>query len=327
MPDLPVESFIIDRLQEGGWRVIQRRANLTDLPIADFVSYRDAKEWVNWKSGQPRTNLYVTTKETSPQPRLVEVAIEPRSKADAETLSIALAELAAEDPAFEMSIDPESGQIILKGANELHLDAKLEILRRTYRIDPRVGALQVAFRECITRPAEVEYAYKKQSDGSGQFAAVKLRVEPNQPGEGYRFESRITGGAVPKNYIPGIEKGIESVLPAGVVAGYPVVDIKVELIDGKYHDTDSSALAFEIAARAALREALQKAGSLLLEPIMTVEVVAPEECIGLLIGDLNLRRGQIRGQDIRSGAAVISAMVPLINMFGYANNLLSLIHI
>jgi elongation factor G len=324
MTYLPVESFIIQRLQEDGWRVIHRRADLTDLPIADFVSYREAEEWVNWKSGHPKINPYAMADEVYTQPRLVEIAIEPKSKADWEKLGIALVKLAAEDPTFGVSIDHESGQTILKGVNELHLDAKLDVLRRTYNIDARVGAPQVAFRERITQPAEVEYTHKKQSGGSGQFAVVKLRVEPNEPGKGYQFESKIAGGAVPKEYIPGVEKGIESVLSSGVVAGFPVVDVKVELIDGKYHDVDSSALAFEIAARAAFREALQKARSVLLEPIMKVEVVTPEDCISSVIGDLNLRRGQIQGQDMRGNATVIKAMVPLMNMFGYVNNLRSM---
>jgi elongation factor G len=324
MTALPVESFIIERLQEGGWRVIHRRADLTDLPIADFVSYREAEEWVNWKSGHPRINPYAMADEVYTQPRLVEIAIEPTSKADAEKLGIALVKLTAEDPAFGVSIDHESGQTILKSVSELHLDAKLDTLRHTYNIDARVGAPQVAFRERITQSADVEYTYKKQSGGSGQFAVVKLHVEPNAPGEGYRFESKIAASAVPKEYIRGVEKGIESVLSSGVVAGYPVVDIKVELIDGKYHDIDSSALAFEIAARAAFREALQKAGPVLLEPIMKVEVVTPEDCIGSIVGDMNLRRGQIQGQDTRGKFDVVHAMVPLMNMFGYVNDLRSM---
>lgn len=321
MTDIPVDSFVIERLQEGGWRVIRRRDDLSDVPIADFVSYRDAEEWVNWKSGIPVTNLYVTAKDMFSQPRLVEIAIEPKSKADAEKLSIALAKLAADHPAFEVSIDHESRQIILKGVSELHLDAKLETLRRTYDIDPGVGAPQAAFRERITRPAEVEYTYKKQSGASGQFAAVKLRVEPNGPGKGYMFASRITPGAVPKDYIAGVKRGVESVLRSGVVAGFPVVDIRVELIDGRYHDIDSSVQAFEIAARAAFREALQKAGSVLLEPIMKVEVVLPEDCMGSVLADLSLRRGQIQGQDRRGKLNAVHAMVPLVNMFGYANDL------
>ena len=324
MTSLPVESFAIQRLQEGGWRVIHRRADLTDLPIADFVSYHEAEEWVNWKSGHPRINPYVIADEMYSQPRLVEIAIEPKSKADGEKLGIALAKLAAEDPTFGVSIDHESRQTILKGVSELHLDAKLDVLRGTYNVDPRVGAPQVAFRERITRPAEVEYTHKKQSGGSGQFAVVKLHIEPNEPGRGYLFESKIASSAVPKQYIPGVEKGIESVLSSGVVAGFPVVDIKVELIDGKYHDIDSSALTFEIAARAAFRLALQKAGSVLLEPIMKVEVVTPEDCTGSVIKDLNLRRGQIQAQDTRGNVTVINAMVPLMNMFGYVNDLRSM---
>lgn len=324
MIDFPVECFVVQRLQQGGWRVIQRRGELTELPIADFVSYREAEEWVNWKSGHPIINPYLTAAEMSSQPLLVEIAIEPKSKADEQKLGIALAKLAAEDPAFEMSIDHESGLTIIKSVSELHLDAKLDVLKRTYNIDLRIGGPQVAFRERITRPAEVEYTYKKQSGGSGQFAAVKLRIEPNELGKGYRFESRIAGSAVPKEYIPGVEKGIESVLSSGVVAGYPVIDIKVELIDGKYHDIDSSAQTFEIAARAAFREALQKAGSVLLEPIMKVRVVTPEDHVGSIISGLNLRRGRIQGQHVRGNTAVINAIVPLMHMFGYVNDVRSM---
>jgi elongation factor G len=323
MTYLPVESFIIQRLQEGGWRVIHRRADLTDLSIADFVSLREAEEWVNWKSGHPKINPYPVADEVYTQPRPVEIAIEPKLKADGERLGIALVKLAAEDAMFEVSIDHESGLTILKGVSELHLDAKLDVLRRTHNVDVRVGAPQVAFRERITRSAEVEYTHKKQSGGVGQFAVVKLHVEPNEPGKGYQFESKIASDAVPMEYIPGVEKGIESVLSSGVVAGFPVVDVKVDLIDGKYHDVDSSALAFEIAARAAFREALRKAKSVLLEPIMKVEVVSPEVCIASIISDLKLRRGEIQGQDMRGNVIVVNAMVPLMNMFGYVNNLRS----
>jgi len=253
------------------------------------------------------------------QPLLVEIAIEPRSKADQEKLDIALAKLTAKDPSFRVSTDHESGQTILKGTSELRLGAQLEMLKHTYEVSLNIGAPQVAFLERPTGRAEVEYTYKKQTGGSGQFAAVKLVVEPNEPGEGYQFESNIAAGAVPKEYIPGVEKGINSVLSSGVVAGFPVVDVKVALIDGKYHDVDSSAQTFEIAARVAFREALQKARSELLEPIMKVEVVTPEDCIGSVIGDLNLRRGQIQGQDMRGNATVINAIVPLMNMFGYVD--------
>jgi elongation factor G len=254
---------------------------------------------------------------------VIEIAIEPKSKADQEKLGLALAKLAAEDPSFRVSTDQESGQTILKGMGELHLDIKVDILRRTYKVDANIGAPQVAYREKVSRRAEIDYTHKKQSGGSGQFARVKIVVEPNEPGAGFSFESKIIGGSVPKEYIPGVEKGLESVIGSGVLAGFPVVDIKCELIDGAYHEVDSSALAFEIASRAALREGLQKAGSVLLEPIMKVEVVTPEDYTGSVIGDLNSRRGQIQGQDMRGNAVVVNAMVPLANMFGYVNTLRS----
>jgi elongation factor G len=258
-----------------------------------------------------------------PEP-VIEIAIEPKSKADQEKLGVALAKLAAEDPSFRVSTDQESGQTILKGMGELHLDIKVDILKRTYKVDANIGAPQVAFRERVTKRVEHSYTHKKQTGGTGQFAAITIIVEPNEPGKGYEFESKIVGGAVPKEYIPGVEKGLESVLSSGVVAGFPIVDVKVQLIDGKYHDVDSSALAFEIATRACFREALQMGKSVLLEPIMKVEVVTPEDYTGSVIGDLNSRRGQIQGQDMRGNANVINAMVPLMNMFGYVNNLRSM---
>jgi elongation factor G len=258
-----------------------------------------------------------------PEP-VIEIAIEPKSKADQEKLGLALSKLAAEDPSFRVSTDQESGQTILKGMGELHLDIKVDILRRTYKVDANVGAPQVAYRETITKKAEIDYTHKKQTGGTGQFARVKLVVQPNEQGAGFSFDSKIVGGSVPKEYIPGVEKGLQSVVGAGVVAGFPVVDLKVELIDGAFHEVDSSALAFEIASRAALREALQKGGSVLLEPVMKVEVVTPEDYTGSVIGDLNSRRGQIQGQDMRGNAVVINAMVPLANMFGYVNTLRSM---
>jgi elongation factor G len=258
-----------------------------------------------------------------PEP-VIEIAIEPKSKADQEKLGVALAKLAAEDPSFRVSTDHESGQTILKGMGELHLDIKVDILRRTYKVDANIGAPQVAFREKITKKAEVDYTHKKQTGGTGQFARVKFVVEPGEPGSGFVFESKVVGGSVPKEYIPGVEKGLNSVLGAGVVAGFPVVDVKVQLVDGAYHDVDSSALAFEIASRAAFRDALQKGKSVLLEPIMKVECVTPEDYTGSVIGDLNSRRGQIQGQDMRGNANVINAMVPLMNMFGYVNTLRSM---
>ena len=258
-----------------------------------------------------------------PEP-VIEIAIEPKSKADQEKLGLALSKLAAEDPSFRVSTDIESGQTILKGMGELHLDIKVDILRRTYKVDANIGAPQVAYRETITKKYEIDYTHKKQTGGTGQFARVKFIVQPNEVGKGYEFESKIVGGAVPKEYIPGVEKGLNSVMNSGPIAGFPVVDVKVELIDGAYHDVDSSALAFEIASRAAFREALHKGGAILLEPIMKVECVTPEDYTGSVIGDLTGRRGQVQGQDMRGNAIVINAMVPLANMFGYVNTLRSM---
>jgi elongation factor G len=255
---------------------------------------------------------------------VIEIAIEPKSKADQEKLGVALAKLAAEDPSFRVSTDQESGQTILKGMGELHLDIKVDILKRTYKVEANIGAPQVAYREKISRQVTKDYVHKKQTGGSGQYARIKIVCEPLPPGGGFIFENDVVGGNVPKEYIPGVEKGLESVLGSGVLAGFPVVDLKVTLIDGQYHDVDSSALAFEIASRAALKEALREAGPILLEPIMKVEVVTPEEHTGSVIGDLNSRRGQIQGQDMRGNATVVNAMVPLANMFGYVNNLRSM---
>jgi elongation factor G len=258
-----------------------------------------------------------------PEP-VIEIAIEPKSKADQEKLGVALAKLVAEDPSFRVHTDQESGQTIIKGMGELHLDIKVDILRRTYKVDANIGAPQVAYRERITKPVTVDYQHKKQTGGTGQFAQIKINVEPLPAGSGFVFENEVVGGAVPKEFIPGVEKGLESVLGAGLLAGFPVVDLKVTLIDGRYHEVDSSALAFEICARGALREALQKGGSVLLEPIMKVEVVTVAEYTGSVIGDLNSRRGHIQGQDVRGNANVINAMVPLANMFSYVNNLRSM---
>jgi elongation factor G len=230
----------------------------------------------------------------------------------------------AEDPSFRVTTDQESGQTIIKGMGELHLDIKVDILKRTYKVDANIGAPQVAYREKISRPATVDYTHKKQTGGHGQFARIKIIAEPAAPGTGFEFENEVVGGAVPKEFVPAVEKGLEAQLTSGVLAGFPVVDLKARLIDGASHDVDSSAMAFEIAARAAMREALQKGGPVLLEPIMKVEVVTPEDYTGSVIGDLNSRRGQIQGQDMRGNANVISAMVPLANMFSYVNNLRSM---
>ena len=258
-----------------------------------------------------------------PEP-VIEIAIEPKSKADQEKLGVALAKLVAEDPSFRVHTDQESGQTILKGMGELHLDIKVDILKRTYKVEANIGAPQVAYREKITRSVTKDYTHKKQTGGTGQYARVKIVCEPLPAGTGFEFDSKVVGGNVPKEYIPGVEKGLESVLGSGVLAGFPVVDLKVTLVDGAYHEVDSSALAFEIASRSALREALREGSPVLLEPIMKVEVVTPEDYTGSVIGDLNSRRGQIQGQDMRGNANVVTAMVPLNNMFGYVSNLRSM---
>ena len=260
---------------------------------------------------------------TFPEP-VIEIAIEPKTKNDQEKMSQGLQRLAAEDPSFRVETDIESGQTIMKGMGELHLDILVDRLKREFKVEANIGAPQVAYRETISRKAEIDYTHKKQTGGSGQFARIKLVIEPTEPGEGYSFESKIVGGTVPKEYIPGVEKGIQSVMDSGPLAGFPVIDFKVALTDGAYHDVDSSVLAFEIAARAAMRDGLKKAGAKLLEPIMKVEVVTPEDYTGGIIGDLTSRRGHVQGQDTRGNANVISAMVPLANMFGYINTLRSM---
>jgi elongation factor G len=315
-----------DRRERIGRMLLMHANNREDIKEAyagDIVALAGLKEARTGDTLCDPRKPVILEKMEFPAP-VIEIAIEPKSKADQEKLGVALAKLAAEDPSFRVSTDPESGQTILKGMGELHLDIKVDILKRTYKVDANIGAPQVAYREKITRVTTVDHTHKKQTGGSGQFARVKIVAEPMQPGSSFEFENKVVGGSVPKEYVPGVEKGLESVLGSGVLAGFPVVDLKVTLIDGDSHDVDSSALAFEIAARAALREALQKGGPVLLEPIMKVEVVTPEDYTGSVIGDLNSRRGQIQGQDMRGNANIINAMVPLANMFGYVNTLRSM---
>jgi elongation factor G len=258
-----------------------------------------------------------------PEP-VIEVAVEPKTKGDQEKLGVALHRLAQEDPSFRVSVDHESGQTIIKGMGELHLDIIVDRMRREFKVEANIGAPQVAFRETVSKRADVDYTHKKQTGGSGQFARVKMTIEPNEQGKGFEFENKVVGGNVPKEYIPGVAKGVQSVVESGVLAGFPMLDVKVTLTDGAYHDVDSSVMAFEIASRAAFREGALRAGPKLLEPIMKVEVVTPEDYVGGIIGDLTSRRGQVRGQESRGNASVISAMVPLANMFGYVNNLRSM---
>jgi elongation factor G len=255
---------------------------------------------------------------------VIEIAVEPKSKADQEKMGMALARLAAEDPSFRVSSDIESGQTIIKGMGELHLEIIVDRMRREFKVEANIGAPQVAYRETISKPADVDYTHKKQSGGTGQFARVKIRFSPLPKGSGFQFTNSVVGGSVPREYVPGVEKGLKSALENGILAGFPCTDLAAELYDGGFHDVDSSVLAFEIASRAAFREGVQKAGPKLLEPMMRVEVVTPEDYMGDVIGDLNSRRGQITGMDQRGNARVVNAMVPLATMFGYVNTLRSM---
>ena len=299
------------------------REEIDEAFAGDIIALAGLKETTTGDTLCDPSNQVILETMTFPEP-VIEIAVEPKSKADQEKMGLALARLAAEDPSFRVETDLESGQTIMKGMGELHLDILVDRMRREFKVEANIGAPQVAYRETISREAEIDYTHKKQTGGTGQFARVKLVITPVEPGVGYSFETKVVGGAVPKEYIPGVEKGIKSVMDSGPLAGFPVIDFKVALIDGAFHDVDSSVLAFEIAARAGMREGLKKAGAKLLEPIMKVEVVTPEEYTGGIIGDLTSRRGMVQGQDSRGNANVITAMVPLANMFGYINNLRSM---
>jgi len=308
-------------------RMVMMHANkqeeITEAFAGDIIALAGLKDTATGDTLCDPQKPVVLETMTFPDP-VIEIAVEPKTKADQEKMGMGLQRLAAEDPSFRVETDLESGQTIMKGMGELHLDILIDRLKREFKVEANIGAPQVAYRETIGHEAEIDYTHKKQSGGSGQFARVKMVITPTEPGEGYSFESKIVGGSVPKEYIPGVEKGIKSVMDSGPLAGFPVIDFKVSLIDGAYHDVDSSVLAFEIAARAAMRDGLKKAGAKLLEPIMKVEVVTPDEYTGGIIGDLTSRRGQISGQEARGNAVVINAFVPLANMFGYINNLRSM---
>lgn len=258
-----------------------------------------------------------------PEP-VIQLAVEPKSTADQEKMSLALSKLASEDPSFRVSTDPETNQTVISGMGELHLEILVDRMKREFKVEANVGAPQVSYRETITKSYEIDYTHKKQSGGAGQFARVKIIFEPTEVGEGFSFDSKIVGGSVPKEFIPGVEKGLKSIMDTGVVAGYPMIDFKATLIDGAFHDVDSSVLAFEIAAKAAYREGMPKADPKLLEPIMKVEVITPEDYMGDIIGDLNSRRGQVQSMEPRGNAQVITASVPLAEMFGYVNTLRSM---
>ncbi|MDD3029669.1 MAG: elongation factor G [Alphaproteobacteria bacterium] len=296
------------------------REEIKEAHAGDIVALAALKDTTTGDTLCDKENPIVLERMDFPDP-VIEMAIEPKSKADQDKMTNVLLRLAQEDPSFSLASNPETGQTTIKGMGELHLEIKVDILQRTYKVDVDVGAPQVAYRETITKKYTVDYTHKKQSGGSGQFARVIVELEPLEPGSGFLFESKIVGGSVPKEYIPGVLKGFEAAKNTGVIAGFPTIDFKATLVDGAFHDVDSSVLAFEIAARAAFREGMPKAGPVLLEPIMKVEIVTPEEYMGDVIGDLNSRRGQVNGMDQRGNARTIDAQVPLANMFGYVNRL------
>jgi elongation factor G len=299
------------------------REEIEEAFAGDIIALAGLKETTTGDTICDAQQQVVLETMTFPDP-VIEIAVEPKTKNDQEKMSQGLQRLAAEDPSFRVETDLESGQTIMKGMGELHLDILVDRLKREFKVEANIGAPQVAYRETIGHEVEHSYTHKKQSGGSGQFAEVKMIITPTEPGEGYSFESRIVGGSIPKEYIPGVEKGINSVMDSGPLAGFPVIDFKVALIDGKFHDVDSSVLAFEIAGRMCMREGMKRAGAKLLEPVMRVEVVTPDEYTGNIIGDLTSRRGQVQGQETRGNAVQINAFVPLANMFGYINNLRSM---
>ncbi|SMQ65646.1 translation elongation factor 2 (EF-2/EF-G) [Devosia lucknowensis] len=308
-------------------RMFQMHANsreqITEAYAGDIVAIVGLKDTTTGDTLCPSNSQVILERMIFPEP-VIDISVEPKSKADQEKMGLALNRLAAEDPSFRVKTDEESGQTIISGMGELHLDIIVDRMRREFKVEANIGQPQVAYRETITRKTEKDYTHKKQSGGSGQFARIKFTVEPGEVGKGLQFSNAIVGGAVPKEYVPGVQKGLESVMGAGPLIGFPVVDVKVTLTDGAYHDVDSSVLAFEIAARAGFREALREAGPKILEPIMKVEVTTPDEYMGDVIGDLNSRRGQIQGTESRGVVQVVNAFVPLANMFGYVNSLRSM---
>ena len=321
-----VMNSVKDKRERFG-RMLQMHSNsredIKDAYAGDIIAVAGLKDTTTGDTLCDPENAVILERMEFPEP-VIEVAVEPKTKADQEKMGVALQRLAAEDPSFKVSVDHESGQTVMKGMGELHLEILVDRMQREFKVDATVGAPQVAYRETITRPTKIDYTHKKQSGGAGQFAKIILEFEPLEKGEGIIFESKIVGGRVPKEYIPGVEKGIKLSTDSGYLAGFPVIDFKCTLIDGAYHDVDSSVMAFEIAARAAFREAMPKAKAVLLEPMMKVEVVTPEEYMGDVIGDLNSRRGQVSGMEQRGVNHVVNGMVPLANMFGYVNNLRSM---
>ncbi len=315
-----------DRKERVGRMLLMHANSREDIKEAlagDIVALAALKETRTGDTLCDPNHPVILEKMEFPEP-VISVAIEPKTKGDQEKMGVALARLAQEDPSFRVSVDEESGQTILRGMGELHLDIKVDILRRTYKVDCNIGAPQVAYRETLTKAVEIDYTHKKQTGGSGQFARVKIVFEPLEAGAGFTFENEVVGGSVPKEYVPGVEKGLNASRENGVLAGFPLIDFKATLVDGAYHEVDSNVLTFEIASRAAFRELKERKAVKLLEPMMKVEVVTPEDFMGGVIGDLNSRRGQVQGTDQRGNAQVITAMVPLANMFGYVNTLRSM---
>ncbi|CAA7627455.1 elongation factor G [Magnetospirillum sp. SS-4] len=323
-----IQNTVKDKRERVGRMLLMHansREEIKEARAGDIVAFAGLKDTTTGDTlcDPTPSSLVVLERMEFPEP-VIEVAVEPKSKADQEKMGIALARLAAEDPSFRVTSDVESGQTVIKGMGELHLEILVDRMKREFKVEANVGAPQVAYRETISKAYEVDYTHKKQTGGSGQFARVKIRFEPGEVGSGYVFENKVIGGSVPKEYVPGVDKGIRSAKDNGVIAGFPLIDFKATLTDGAYHDVDSSVLAFEIASRAAFREGIAKAAPKLLEPMMKVEVVTPEDYLGDVIGDLNSRRGQVNDMDQRGNARVITAMVPLANMFGYVNTLRSM---
>ena len=321
-----VQNTVKDKRERVGRMLLMHSNNREEISVAhagDIVAFVGLKETTTGDTLSDMQKKVVLERMEFPDP-VIEIAIEPKTKADQEKMSQALQRLAAEDPSFNVSVDHESGQTIMRGMGELHLDILVDRMKREFKVEANIGQPQVAYREAITKTAEISYTHKKQTGGSGQFAKIDLIFEPGERGTGFEFESKIVGGNVPKEYIPGVQKGLEIAKETGIVVGFPVVDFKVTLVDGAYHDVDSSVMAFEIAAKAAFKEGMAKAGAQLLEPMMKVEVITPEEYMGDIIGDLNSRRGQVNAMDDRGNAKVITAMVPLAQMFGYINDLRSM---
>ena len=321
-----VLNSVKDKMERVGRMLLMHansREDVKEANAGDIVAFAGLKYSTTGETLCDPNNPVILEKMDFPDP-VIEVAIEPKTKADQEKMGMALVRLAQEDPSFRVSTDQESGQTILKGMGELHLEIKVDILRRTYKVDATVGAPQVAYRETLSRPVTIKYTHKKQTGGSGQFAEVTIDFKPLPPGSGFVFENDVVGGSIPKEFIPSVEKGIKAQKESGLIAGFPVIDFQATLTDGKYHEVDSNALTFDIAARAAFRELKDKRAVKLLEPIMKVEVVTPDDFLGGVIGDLNARRGQVQGQDSRGNAQVVEAMVPLANMFGYINTLRSM---